>query len=573
MIVSRRGDEAQRHPPPAWSRRGSGMSDDRLPSFEAHSGILEPFDDGHVPETFRCSSPPDHPAGTSTNTSGSDDSSNCHDENVPRIVRYPLHHSDSPSVRVFDDALPTRLLDQLYECTVHPTNAKNDDASDASSGPPKPWGTYVTIQEAAEWMRRFDAKECTFDDGLNADELDSNNLDEHRHNLAVAVIALLLIGRKDNEASVVIPSDASDDPPRLLKELVHASTVLKSDAHGVAVWALSSTVGSAVAYHIDYAEQYRYERNITVPPLLAGTVQCTNFGGEDGNPGGMVGGDFAVNLGGLKHYETNGYKGARSGDDRGGWTDPADEANDDTCTNGSCSSAPHYDDRTEWVTVPYRYNRAIFHHGQLPHLSTPIKSIPPSDDEDANNKRRSQSRVILGMNVFGRDIGPDVSKAPEHSDAFRRKIKMYRALLRKPCQNGGGNERTSTHNNKLSVEAVKKNKALSKLLVLAKREKIKEDLRKRQAQLTGDIWAALDAAQKSDKSPPLTVSELMGRLGESSTESTWPTPTDVHVHLHHLVMGNGEQTVQKDQRVVVTEKKIGRDGLVLPSAELFISSK
>ena len=543
------------------SQEDRGMFDDRLPPFEAHGGILEPFDDGHVPETFRCCSSPPAPASTGTSTSRNDDGNNCHDENVPRIVRYPLHHSDSPSVRVYDDALPTTLLDQLYKCTVHPTTG--------SSSPSKPWGTYVTIEEAVEWMQQFDAKGCEMEHVLNAENVEDQNLDEHRHNLAVAVIALLLMGRKDGEASAVIPTDADDDPPRLLNDLASPSTALKSDAHGVAVWALSSTVGSEVRYHIDYAEQYRYERNITVPPLLAGTVQCTDFGGKDGkSSGSMVGGDFAVNLGGLKHYETNGYKGARSGDDRGGWTD----ATNNDATNNTCSSAPHHNKQTRWVTVPYRYNRAIFHHGQLPHLSTSIKSISPSGQDAENNRQRSKSRVILGMNVFGHDIGPDVSKAPEHSDAFRRKIKMYRALLSKPSQNGDGSERSSTHDTKLSVEAVKNNKALSKLLVLAKREKIKEDLRKRQTQLTGDILAALDAAEKSDNFSPLTVGELMERLGKPSTESTWPTPTDVHVHLHHLLMGNDEQCVQSDQRIVATEKKNGRDGLVLPSTELSIQN-
>ena len=242
------------------------MFDDRLPPFEAHGGILEPFDDGHVPETFRCSS---LPTSTSTNTSSNDDGNNCHDENHPRIVRYPLHHSDSPSVRVYDDVLPIALLDQLYECTVHPANAENDDAS-SSGSPPKPWGTYVTIEEAVEWMQQFDAKECEMERALNIEKVQAHNLDQHQHNLAVAVIALLLIGRKDDEASAIIPNDGSDDPPRLLNELASPLTALKSDAHGVAVWALSSTVGSGVRYHIDYAEQYRYERNITSHPCWRG---------------------------------------------------------------------------------------------------------------------------------------------------------------------------------------------------------------------------------------------------------------------------------------------------------------
>ena len=522
------------------------MFDDRLPPFQAHGGILEHFDDGHVPETFRC-----------TDNDNDDDD----EMNVPRIVRYPLHHAESPpSVRVYDDALPTRLLDQLYRCTtaVHPGDAS-----------PKPWGTYVTIREAVEWMDRFD-------DG-NADVLnvkcESQTMGEHRHDLAVAAVSLLLFGHND-PPSATVPSDAASDPPKLLHQLsTNRSTALESDAHGVAVWALSSNVGSEVRYHIDYAEQYRYERNITVPPLLAGTVQCTNFATSSddenndnaGDTDGMVGGDFAVNLGGLGHYEANGYKGARSGDDRGGWTDPFVGAK----SSSFRSSAPHHDERTDWVTVPYRYNRAIFHHGQLPHLSTPIQSISTSSSDASGPSKKL--RVILGMNVFGHDIGQEVSRAPEHSDAFRRKIKMYRALLSKPCTNGDGYERSlAQYNSKISVEAVKKNKALSKLLVLAKREKVKQDLRERQGRLTESIFEALQKASSVEASP-ITVGELMDSLGQSNTDdgANWPTPTDVHVHLHHLIAVN-EPSKPNERRIVLAEDedRVGKDGLVLSSVKL-----
>lgn len=519
------------------------MFDDRLPPFQAHGGILEPFDDGHIPETFRCTD--------NDNANDNDD-----EMNVPRIVRYPRHHAESsPSVRVYDDALPTRLLDQLYRCTtaVHPGDAS-----------PKPWGTYVTIREAVEWMDRFD-------DG-NAVDLDtkceSSTMEEHRHDLAVAAIALLLIGRNDLP-SATTPSDAASDPPKLLHQLsTNRSAALESDAHGVAVWALSSNVGSEVRYHIDYAEQYRYERNITVPPLLAGTVQCTNFSASSDNDNiigdGIVGGDFAVNLGGLDHYKMNGYKGARRGDDRGGWTDPFVGAK-----SRSRSSAPHHDERTEWVTVPYRYNRAIFHHGQLPHLSTPIQSISTSSSDASGPSEKL--RVILGMNVFGHDIGQEVSRAPEHSDAFRHKIKMYRALLSKPCPNGDGYERSLARtNSKLSVEAVKKNKALSKLLVLAKREKVKQDLRERQGRLTENIFEALQKVSSVEASP-ITVGELMDSLGQSNTDdgANWPTHTDVHVHIHHLIAAKSPSKPQEEIIMLVEgEDKVGKDGLVSPSAKL-----
>ena len=302
-------------------------------------------------------------------------------------------------------------------------------------------------------------------------------------------------------------------------------------------------------------------------------MQCTNFATSSddknndnaGDTDGMVGGDFAVNLGGLGHYEANGYKGARSGDDRGGWTDPFVGAK----SSSFRSSVPRHDERTEWVTVPYRYNRAIFHHGQLPHLSTPIQSISKSSSDASGPSKKL--RVILGMNVFGHDIGQEVSRAPEHSDAFRRKIKMYRALLSKPCPNGDGYERSlAQYNSKLSVEAIKKNKVLSKLLVLAKREKVKQDLRERQGRLTESIVEALQKASSVEASP-ITVGELMDSLGQSNTDdgANWPTPTDVHVHLHHLIAVN-EPSKPNERRIVLAEDedRVGKDGLVLSSVKL-----
>ena len=65
-------------------------------------------------------------------------------------------------------------------------------------------------------------------------------------------------------------------------------------AHGVAVWALaSSNIGSQVPYHLDYAEQIRYDYNVIVPPLLAGTLHCTPINDktidpdEQDNPNGL----------------------------------------------------------------------------------------------------------------------------------------------------------------------------------------------------------------------------------------------------------------------------------------------
>jgi hypothetical protein len=71
-----------------------------------------------------------------------------------------------------------------------------------------------------------------------------------------------------------------------------------SKAHGVAIWAWSAEVGSQVSCHLDYAEQICYESNVIVPPLLAGTPQCTQSK--------LEGGDFMVSFQGIQHYQMHG---------------------------------------------------------------------------------------------------------------------------------------------------------------------------------------------------------------------------------------------------------------------------
>lgn len=73
---------------------------------------------------------------------------------------------------------------------------------------------------------------------------------------------------------------------------------------GTAVWCLTSSSANAVEYHIDYAELYRQERNIIVPPLYAGTCHISPMADGD-----MIGGDLMVNTKGLDHYKQFGYKG------------------------------------------------------------------------------------------------------------------------------------------------------------------------------------------------------------------------------------------------------------------------
>lgn len=59
------------------------------------------------------------------------------------------------------------------------------------------------------------------------------------------------------------------------------------------MWALGNVKSNYVAYHMDYAEQYRLATNIIHPPLLGVTLQVSNF--KDGE---IEGGVFAVNIDG-----------------------------------------------------------------------------------------------------------------------------------------------------------------------------------------------------------------------------------------------------------------------------------
>lgn len=243
-------------------------------------------------------------------------------------------------------------------------------------------------------------------------------------------------------------------------------------AHGVAVWGLAAPTGSEVPYHLDYAEQIRYESNIIVPPIVAGTLQCTRDK--------VNGGAFVVSLQGIPHYKKHGYKGKL------------------------CE--PCIDDM---VNIPYEFNQLTCHLGNLPHGSTKIESI----DGD-------QMRVIVGFNVFGHDVGETVQRAPEHSDQFRRKVRFQRMIFR---SNGAGDGEDGA----LSLEQVKNNKSLAKLLVLAKRQRIKEEFEKGKRWLEKEIEPLL----------PTTVQTLMDSLLCKNPGYCWPSnPTDIQVFIHQQIL-------------------------------------
>jgi len=349
-----------------------------------------------------------------------------------------------------------------------------------------PWGTYVTKEEAMD----FSLEETT---GGNTAFTSSDMIQI----LATKAVHHFIFKTHDNSQSEQI------------HQVIGKRLRPESDAriHGVQVWALPATKGSSVPYHIDYAEYIRYTENVIVTPLYAGTVQCTSHK--------ITGGTFAVHQGGLAHYQEYGYKGGLKDDrDRmAGWKDNNVEK---VCMSNG------------WVSIPYKLNQGILHNGTLPHLSGPIIDI-----------EEQGKRVIVGFNVFGHDVGEFVRKCPDHSDKFRKMVKLHRSLRKVKCE--------STSNG-INIEYVKKNKALTKLLVLAKRQRAKDQWMETRNAMTNWILDQIHADLHEDNENNnvhlgIAVSDL---LSNWKNENSHPTKYDLHIQIHRLVKEGRLQLVTGD---------------------------
>jgi hypothetical protein len=581
-------------------------STNRQPNFESHGGRLVAFDDGHCPETYHVdhhyhlSDDENNNNATSprivkydnlcTATSSVHVYDNVLDPNIAHML-YNVTSSSSSSSSVATSS----------SSVMNDTDDEPSPSALVLEGE-SPWGTYVTMAEARRWIEwKANADEesiwsndcCHFGDSYlgytvawkrrmlryynhcqedihhndndneKRDSRDYNdhkqhhprldNMDNIRHALAVEAVASFLLEVVSNQSGTTAASLSMNN----VDEKINTSTTTKTStiyhqmedifehAHGVAVWALSSKSGNSVSYHIDYAELLRYEYNVTVPPLWAGTIQCSplihanaTIESNDCNCGKEVketyeimrGGEFGVNLGGLDHYAKHGYKGKCSGDIFGGWKRP----NNDINKNTSHNIALHVNDHDQWVTIPYSFNRGIIHTGDLPHLSAPIDSI------SATTTNNVVTRVIVGFNVFGHDVGPHVAKAPEHSIQFRRKVKLYRSAINacstKESKNSLG-AACKSRGGGMDIKRIRQNKGLTKLLVLAKRDKVKEELRINQERLSTNIRKRLLWNHKHGK-PLLCVTDLMNEFGamNDKIDCAWPKSVDVHVHLHHMLL-------------------------------------
>jgi hypothetical protein len=260
------------------------------------SGEMISFDDGHVPENLR------NDDITETSKSAS----------ATRLVNYPEFFERRPAtVNVLDNAVSSNLVDALYQATVQEA---------------QPWGDYVTIEQVQSlWQQQEEHLQNASDAGSISDATDKEELALH----AVAAflktamsqnISMRYTRSKSSSASnsssgsincaentdsehtepTVDPNDDDTAPAMDTNNPPLFDEADLSQAHGVAIWALAADEGSRVPYHLDYAEQIRYESNVIVPPALAGILHCTAAAVE--------GGEYCVHLDGLEHYEKHCYK-------------------------------------------------------------------------------------------------------------------------------------------------------------------------------------------------------------------------------------------------------------------------
>lgn len=375
------------------------------------------------------------------------------------VVKYQ-NKNTTKFVNIYDD-----VLSELWQQRVYDYGVKRG----------KPWGVYVTTK--------------MIDD--NSIDVEAMWLEQPQMALAIVSARALVFGK----ALATIGKD---------KELID----------GTVVWCLVSQSLNTVEYHIDYAELYRYETNVIYPPIYGGVYHASPFAVND-----MVGGDFMVNMRGLEHYKEFGYKCALRGQ-------KALEADMET---------------GDWVRVRYKGNRGMVFDGELPHSATPIISMPArktevgavvADAEDlpepptsisttgkyggggaapvADPSSASTRRVILGFNCFPAAISECCSRAPEHSEAFNRTVRLYQAMKAAgtPVSAGAGTPGTGavatgtenvTEGKKkgggITLADLKKNPALTKLLVAAAKQMKTKEMEKKQRE---EVAAAIGGSDHTE---------------------------------------------------------------------------
>eukprot|EP00644_Phytophthora_capsici_P011355 jgi/Phyca11/57768/gw1.37.390.1 len=210
----------------------------------------------------------------------------------------------------------------------------------------------------------------------------AKNPDAYRHALARRTVQEFLLG--------------SDARQRITKRDWERT-------HGVAVWVIASDCNDETEYHLDYAEQVRYETNVIFPPIYGATLHVRR------ETRSFEGGGFYVNLTGLAHYDQYGYK-TRKQPHRL-TTDELEELSER---------------ELGWKRISYKYRRGILCDGEFAHFSGRVRTLPTA----AVGAELPVKRVVVGFNLFPSEIGACVAKFPEHSGAFNRYVKLSQAAVK-----------------------------------------------------------------------------------------------------------------------------------------------
>jgi hypothetical protein len=451
----------------------------------------------------------------------------------------------SPFVYCIDDAVPIEITNAIYHYTTQ-TNL-----------PQKTWGTYITMKQIQTYWNS--STPGVTDCKKNTDAIDANHdcvhLDSssgtpsqegkimHLDSIAVSAAAHFVKNYVSAHTNVVeqeccgkypnlfrgnigatknsIPMDDTNIRTGISscsnhhdRHLDGRTGTIYDEAHGIAIWALASEIGSEVPYHIDYAELLRYETGIIVPPIIAGTWHCT----PNHNQTHFRGGEYCVvaRENGLDHYYKHGYKGKLK---------PALETN----------MIDHQESNNDILRLEYKFNRMICQSGHLPHWSTRVEA--PSSAGDTLTEENVR-RVIVGFNVFLHDVGPAIQQAPEHSEAFRKRVSDRKR-----------------QNKNLSLQALTSNPQLSRLLVLAKRQKNLQTFREAQNDLNEQIQRYI-----LSKNNRVTVEQLLVAFTPPERTNQWPfDANDVQVHIHNACKKGTLRTIGADNCEEQRTKLIGKD--------------
>ena len=366
----------------------------------------------------------------------------------------------------------------------------------------RPWGTYVRLED-------FSRDKTCSSSSSTEDTLDAK---DHLARKAAEIYWKHL--REDH-----LGAAENDEKSRTVEGKKESEEDAFQNIHGIAVWALPAKTGTQVPYHLDYAEQIRYFCNIVVPPVWAGTLHCSPFQVE--------GGAYVVNYHGLHHYQKHGYKASFLVQD------------------GNQNQSETMMEREDgWLYVPYRFNRLICQTGDLPHASTRVHRMEGHDSR----------RVMVGFNVFDKQFGPWVARAPEHSEAFLQMMTKSRRRNAQPTS--------------LSLSKIQQSPALSRLLVAAKREKERQERLEKRQVLEKDIEEILL------KTDARNVSRTVGDLAEQVLELSRSRETDhgigkrseiqdVHFAIHRfwklekLICLNKENVFDEDGLVSLSTPVLG----------------